>query len=72
MVAALPIVGGYAEFIFLPSNKLVPVPPGLDHAEAVSLVLNYITAYQMLHRIKPSESILINGGAAGVAQHYSN
>jgi NADPH2:quinone reductase len=68
MVAALPIVGGYAEFIFLPSNELVPVPSGLDHAEAVSLVLNYITAYQMLHRcahIKPGESILINGGAAG-------
>ena len=68
MVAALPIVGGYAEYILLSSNDLVPVPPGLDHAEAVSLVLNYITAYQMLHRcahIKPSESILINGGAAG-------
>jgi NADPH2:quinone reductase len=68
MVAALPIVGGYAEFIFLPSNELIPVPSGLDHAEAVSLVLNYITAYQMLHRcahIKANESILINGGAAG-------
>jgi NADPH2:quinone reductase len=26
------------------------VPAGLDAAEAVSLVLNYITAYQMLHR----------------------
>ena len=68
MVAALPIVGGYTEFIFLPSNELIPVPSGLDHAEAVSLVLNYITAYQMLHRcahIKANESILINGGAAG-------
>ncbi|MFY9567123.1 MAG: medium chain dehydrogenase/reductase family protein [Nitrososphaeraceae archaeon] len=68
MVAALPIVGGYAEYIVLSSNELVPVPPGLDPAEAVSLVLNYTTAYQMLHRcahIKPGESILINGGAAG-------
>jgi NADPH:quinone reductase-like Zn-dependent oxidoreductase len=68
MVAALPIVGGYSEYIFLSSNELVPVPPGLDHAEAVSLVLNYITAYQMLHRcahIEPGEIILINGGAAG-------
>ncbi|HET7285437.1 MAG TPA: alcohol dehydrogenase catalytic domain-containing protein [Nitrososphaeraceae archaeon] len=68
MVAALPIVGGYAEYMCLPSDELVPIPPGLDHAEAVSLVLNYITAYQMLHRcahIKPGESILINGGAAG-------
>jgi NADPH:quinone reductase-like Zn-dependent oxidoreductase len=68
MVTALPIVGGYSEYVFSSSNDLVPVPPGLDHAEAVSLVLNYITAYQMLHRcahIKPGESILINGGAAG-------
>ena len=68
MVAALPIVGGYSEYIVLPSNELVPVPSGVDHAEAVSLVLNYTTAYQMLHRcahIKPDEAILINGGAAG-------
>jgi NADPH:quinone reductase len=68
IVAALPIVGGYSEYVFLSPNEIVPVPPGLDHAEAVSLVLNYTTAYQMLHRcahIKPGESILINGGAAG-------
>jgi NADPH:quinone reductase-like Zn-dependent oxidoreductase len=68
IVAALPIVGGYAEYIFLSPNELIPVPPGLDHAEAVSLVLNYTTAYQMLHRcahIKPNEIILINGGGAG-------
>ena len=68
MFAALPIVGGYSEYILLSSNKLVRVPPGLDHAEAVSLVLNYTTAYQMLHRcahVRSGESILINGGAAG-------
>jgi NADPH2:quinone reductase len=67
IVAAL-IVGGYTEYISLPSNELVPVSNELDPAEAVSLVLNYTTAYQMLHRcanIKPDESILINGGAAG-------
>jgi len=34
----------------LAARELVPVPSGLDAAEAVSLVLNYITAYQMLHR----------------------
>jgi NADPH2:quinone reductase len=68
MVAALPIVGGYSEYIILSSDELVPVPLGLDHAEAVSLVLNYITAYQMFHRcahVNAGESILINGGAAG-------
>jgi NADPH:quinone reductase-like Zn-dependent oxidoreductase len=69
MVAALPIVGGYSEYILLSSDELVPVPPGLDPGEAVSLVLNYATAYQMLHRcahIKPGETILIHGAAGGV------
>jgi NADPH2:quinone reductase len=69
LVAALPIVGGYAEYIILPSDELVPVPSGVDHAEAVSLVLNYTTAYQMLHRcaeIKSGETILIHGAAGGV------
>ena len=69
MVAALPIVGGYAEYIFLSPDDLVLVPPGLDHAEAVSLVLNYTTAYQMLQRcarIKSGEIILIHGVAGGV------
>src|SRR5512140_323626 len=35
-VAALPIHGAYTEFICLPEGELVPVPPGLDAAEAVS------------------------------------
>src|SRR5262249_55667628 len=45
------------------------VPPGLDAAEAVSLVLNYVTAYQMLHRsakVKPGQRVLIHGAAGGV------
>ncbi len=69
IVAALPIVGGYAEYIILSSDELIPVPDRVDHAEAVSLVLNYTTAYQMLHRcahIKPGESILVHGAAGGV------
>src|SRR5262245_45868874 len=40
LVAALPITGAYAEFVCLPRRELVPVPAGLDAAEAVSLVLN--------------------------------
>jgi len=69
MAAALPIHGAYAEFICLPQRELVPVPSGLDAAEAVSLVLNYVTAYQMLHRsakVKPGQRVLIHGAAGGV------
>src|SRR5262245_58900643 len=69
LVAALPITGAYAELVCLPQRELVPVPPGLDPAEAVSLVLNYITAYQMLHRsaeVGRGKRALIHGAAGGV------
>ncbi len=68
-VAAMPIHGAYADVICLPERELIPVPPGLDPAEAVSLVLNYITAYQMLHRsarVRPGQRVLIHGAAGGV------
>ncbi|HKT12252.1 MAG TPA: medium chain dehydrogenase/reductase family protein [Terriglobia bacterium] len=68
-VAAMPIHGAYAEFVCLPRRELVPVPSGLDPAEAVSLILNYITAYQMLHssaKVKPGQRVLIHGAAGGV------
>jgi len=45
------------------------VPPGLDAAESVSLILNYITAYQMLHRsakVRSGQRVLIHGAAGGV------
>jgi NADPH:quinone reductase-like Zn-dependent oxidoreductase len=69
IVAALPITGAYAEFVCLPQRELVPVPSGLDTAEAVTLVLNYVTAYQMLHRsaqIRRGQRVLIHGAAGGV------
>jgi NADPH2:quinone reductase len=69
IVAALPITGAYAEFVCLPPSELVPVPSGLDAAEAVSLVLNYVTASQMLHRsarVRPGQRVLIHGAAGGV------
>jgi NADPH:quinone reductase-like Zn-dependent oxidoreductase len=68
-VAALPIHGAYAEFVCLPQHELVQVPSGLDAAEAVSLILNYVTAYQMMHRfakVKPGQRVLIHGAAGGV------
>ena len=69
VVAALPIHGGYAEFVCLHQHDLVPVPSGLDAAESVSLVLNYVTAYQMLHRsaeVRRGQRVLIHGAAGGV------
>ena len=69
MVAAMPISGAYTEFVCLPESELVSVPAGLDAAEGVSLILNYITAYQMLHRsakVGPGQRVLIHGASGGV------
>ena len=68
-VAALPVFGAYAEYVCLPQRACVPVPPGLDPAEAVSLVLNYVTAYQMLRRsahVGRGGRALIHGASGGV------
>ena len=72
LVADLMVVGACSEYICVPADRLTPVPEGLDPAEAVSLVLAYVTAYQMLNRIaetKPGQKILIHGagGAVGTA-----
>jgi len=72
-VAALTTVGGYAEYLCLPAAELMPVPAGVDSAEAVSLVLNYVTAYQMLHRVaevKSGDTILVHGAAGGVGTAF--
>ena len=71
-VADLTVSDAYTEYICRSESSLVPVPDGLDPAEVVSLVLSYMTAYQMLHRsakVQRGQSILIHGagGAVGSA-----
>lgn len=69
LVAALPGHGSYAELVCLPEEMLVAVPGGLDIAQAACLVLNYMTAYQILKRTvraRPGERVLVHGAAGGV------
>ena len=68
-VAALIGHGGYSEYVYLGKEHLVQVPATLDPAEAVTLVLNYASAYQMLHRtakVKAGDKVLIIGASGGV------
>jgi NADPH:quinone reductase-like Zn-dependent oxidoreductase len=68
-VADLTVIGAYTEYICLPESRLTLVPDELDPVEAVSLILTYVTAYQMLHRyakIKSKQGILIHGAAGAV------
>ena len=71
MIAGCPAFdgGGYAEFICRPASELVSVPSGLDSAEAVCLVANYLTAHLALHEsasMRSGELILVHGAAGGV------
>ncbi|HVE84397.1 MAG TPA: medium chain dehydrogenase/reductase family protein [Myxococcales bacterium] len=68
-VAALTVHRGYAEYAYLDPLDLVRVPDGLDPGEVVCLILNYVTAYQMLHRsaqVQPGQAVVVTGAAGGV------
>ena len=68
-VGALTVTGGYSEVLYWRGDRLIPVPPGLDPGEAVPLILNYIVAYQALHRaakVKAGEKALIIGASGGI------
>jgi NADPH:quinone reductase-like Zn-dependent oxidoreductase len=61
--------GCYAEFICTPADEVAPVPADLDSAEAVALVVNYLTAHVALYqtaRVQKGERILVHGAAGGV------
>lgn len=66
---ALGVGGGYAEAVCLPAVALVPVPAGCDPAQAVCLVVNYLTAHMALHRtahVRAGERVLVQGATGGV------
>lgn len=68
-VAALTKTGGWRSHVVLPAADLVPVPDGLDAADAETFVVNGITAWQMLHRIarvRAGATILVHGASGGV------
>ncbi|HET8705052.1 MAG TPA: zinc-binding dehydrogenase, partial [Pseudomonadales bacterium] len=70
-VLALTRTGGYAQFALAKAALLVPCPVDIPAAEAVALVLNYVTAYQMLVRIarvRAGDCVLVHGPTGGVGE----
>jgi NADPH:quinone reductase-like Zn-dependent oxidoreductase len=68
-VCALTVHGAWAQYLTRAADDFVPVPKGLDDGEAVALVLNYVTAYQMIHRVarmQPGQTALVTGANGGV------
>jgi len=72
-VAGLTQYNSHAEFVYWDANKLVPVPESLDPAEVVTLILNYLVAYQILYRVakvKAGDKVLLIGSSGGVGTAF--
>jgi NADPH2:quinone reductase len=68
-VCDLTVIGSYARYVVRESADLTAVPDGVDPAEATTLVLSGMTAYQMLFRaagVKAGDRILVHGAGGAV------
>lgn len=68
-VAALSVVGGWAEHAVVRGDWVVAVPPALTSTSAVCLVMDYVVAYQMLTRSTSAghgDTVLVQGAGGGV------
>ena len=69
-VCALLGGGGYAEYVAVPAEMVMPIPDGLSYAEASAIPEVYMTAYLNLFYVgqaKAGETLLMNAGASGLA-----
>ncbi|HEY3241663.1 MAG TPA: NADPH:quinone oxidoreductase family protein [Acidimicrobiia bacterium] len=68
-VAAFVFGGGFAEEVVADPAHVVPIPAGLDFAEAAGFVVNYHTAWFALVRragLQPGERVLVQGAGGGL------
>src|SRR5580693_336088 len=68
-VAALTVYGGFAELLVREAEHFLPVPDGVSDRDAAAVILNYVTAWQIIHRtvsVRSGETALVTGAAGGV------
>lgn len=68
-VCALLTGGGYAEYVAVPREQVLPVPEHWNFVEAASLPENMFTVYDNVvtrARLQQGERILIHGGSSGI------
>lgn len=68
-VLLVPELGGYSRHVNVDAWKVVPVPDGVDSVDAAAVIVNYLTAYQMIHytaKIESGETVLVHNGGGGV------
>jgi len=70
-VADMTVIGSNANYRTLKADHLARVPASLDAAEAATLILSWMTAYQLLHRsarVEKGQRVLVHGAAGAVGQ----
>jgi len=70
-VADMTVIGSNATYRTLRADDLTGVPPDVDAAEAATLILSWMTAYQLLHRaarVQRGQRALVHGAAGAVGQ----
>src|SRR3954462_15534878 len=70
-VADMTVIGSNATDRTLRADHLTRVPPAVDAAEAATLILSWMTAYQLLHRaahVQRGQRVLVHGAAGAVGQ----
>ena len=68
-ICALTAGGGYAEYCSVNAGHCLPIPRGLDLAQAAALPENLFTVWTNLidrGRLKAGERVLIHGGSSGI------
>jgi len=68
-VCALAPGGGYAEYCRTDASHCLPLPRGLDPAQAAAIPENFFTVWTNLvvrGRLAPGDNVLIHGGSSGI------
>lgn len=68
-VCALLSGGGYAEYVAVPEEMLIPIPDSLGFEEAAAIPEAFLTAYlNLFHlgKLQKDQTVLIHAGASGV------
>ena len=63
--------GGYAEYVKVPLQNLIPIPDDIDFVRAAAFPLTFLTAWHMLMtraQLKRGEDVLVLAAGSGVGQ----
>ena len=68
-VCALLGGGGYAQYVAVDGRQALPLPPGLDMAQAAALPETVFTVFSNVFeraRLQPGETLLVHGATSGI------